>query len=142
MEFEDAVEKLIDGSALLFTGAGFSDGAINLRDKPFLKSHELAKYLADSSGIKSTTLSLEDAAEAFIESLVDTHHDICELKYGNLGPLAKSLYGRVQDNKSSRLGKHALKELIVQAIIAEFLEFSELKQRVQEDIAEMLPIPQ
>lgn len=67
MEFDDAIENLLDGNAMLFAGAGFSDGAINIRDKPFLKSYELAKYLADKSGITGTVPSLDDTADAFIE---------------------------------------------------------------------------
>lgn len=67
MEFDDAIEKLLDGHAMLFAGAGFSDGAINIRGKPFRKGNELTKYLADKSGITGTLPSLDDAAEAFIE---------------------------------------------------------------------------
>ena len=77
--------------------------------------------------------------ETPIKSLVDTHYDICNLNYGNLGFIAKTIYDRVQNDKSKRLAKNELRELIVQAIIAEILEFSKLKPRVRSDIEELLP---
>lgn len=82
---------------------------------------------------------IQSPGETPVDSLIDTHHDICELNYGNLGPLAMTIYDRVQSNNSTRLVKHELKELIVQAIIAELLEFSKLRRKVKEDIAELLP---
>jgi len=36
MELEEAIEKSLDGEALLFVGAGFASGAINLRGEKFL----------------------------------------------------------------------------------------------------------
>jgi len=56
-----------------------------------------------------------------------------------LGFIAKTIYDRVQNDKSKRLAKNELRELIVQAIIAEILEFSKLKPRVRSDIEELLP---
>jgi hypothetical protein len=67
MEFEDALAKLLDGTAIMFAGAGCSDRAINLRGRPFLKGSELAKHFAERAGITDTILSLDDAAEAFVE---------------------------------------------------------------------------
>jgi hypothetical protein len=68
MEFDEAIEKLLDGTAIMFAGAGCSDGATNIRDKPFLKGNELAKHLAIKAGINDNTPSLDDAAEAFTEA--------------------------------------------------------------------------
>jgi len=67
MKFEDALGKLLDGTALMFAGAGCSDGAINLRGRPFLKGSELAKHFAERAGVTGTIPSLDDAAEAFAE---------------------------------------------------------------------------
>lgn len=72
MEFEDALGKLLDGTAIMFAGAGCSDGAINLRDKPFLKGSELAKHFAEKAGITDIVPSLDDAAEAFAEKHGDS----------------------------------------------------------------------
>ncbi len=64
MQLEEAVEKLLDGNAIMFAGAGCSVGATNLSDRPFLRSGELAKYLAEKAGMMGVP-SLEIAAEAF-----------------------------------------------------------------------------
>jgi len=66
MEVEEAVQKLLDGDAMLFAGAGCSVGALNLRNKPFFKGRELTKHLANMAGVTHTA-PLEDAAEAFFE---------------------------------------------------------------------------
>jgi len=72
MEFEDALGKLLDGIAIMFAGAGCSDGAINLRNKPFLKGRELAKHFAEKAGITDIDPFLDDAAEAFAEKYGDS----------------------------------------------------------------------
>jgi hypothetical protein len=67
VEFQDALAKLLDGTAVMFAGAGCSDEAINLRGRPFLRGPGLAKHFAERAGIADTILSLDDAAEAFVE---------------------------------------------------------------------------
>ena len=65
MLLEEAIEKLLDGDAVMFAGAGCSEGAINLSGRPFPKSGDFAKYLAERAGMTSVP-SLEIAAEAFV----------------------------------------------------------------------------
>jgi hypothetical protein len=59
---------VLAGRALLFTGAGFSLGATNLRGTPFKTGRELAKHLAGLTGLPETT-ELDDAAEWFASEL-------------------------------------------------------------------------
>lgn len=64
MELDRAFEHALNGQAILFTGAGFSCGALNLKGEPFKTGGQLADYL----GVKATStpgLSLDDAAEEF-----------------------------------------------------------------------------
>jgi hypothetical protein len=64
LTFEDALQFVLAGRAVLFTGAGFSRGAKNLRNTPFKSGLGLAAHLAPLVGLPSTT-ALEDAAEWF-----------------------------------------------------------------------------
>lgn len=64
MELQEALEFVLSGRAILFTGAGFSRGAINLRSTPFKAGAAFAAHLAKLSGLPDNT-SLEDAAEWF-----------------------------------------------------------------------------
>lgn len=64
MDLEEALEFVTAGRALLFTGAGFSLGAVNLRGTPFKASRALAKHLANLTGLPENT-ELEDVAEWF-----------------------------------------------------------------------------
>ena len=59
---------MVAGRALLFTGAGFSVGAVNLRGTPFKTGRGLAGHLANLAGLPITT-ELEDAAEWFVGKL-------------------------------------------------------------------------
>jgi hypothetical protein len=59
---------VLAGRALLFTGAGFSRGAINLRGTQFKTGRELAKHFANLTGLPEAT-ELEDAAEWFVNTL-------------------------------------------------------------------------
>lgn len=67
MEFEEAIERALEGDAILFVGAGFSAGAINVKGERFLKASELASVFAARTGLPSNT-SLEDAAEVYEET--------------------------------------------------------------------------
>lgn len=64
MDLQEAFEFVLAGRALLFTGAGFSLGAVNLRGVPFKTGGALARHLAEQAGLPATT-ELEDAAEWF-----------------------------------------------------------------------------
>ncbi len=66
MDLDRALEYVIDGHAVLFTGAGFAEGALNLRRSRFKKGRELAQHLAISSKLPDDT-TLEDAAEEFAQ---------------------------------------------------------------------------
>ncbi len=70
MDIEQAVDHALDGDALLFTGAGFSVGALNLKDEPFKRSLEFARALAQACGVKDD-VPLEVAAEDFREKFGD-----------------------------------------------------------------------
>jgi hypothetical protein len=65
MNLDDAIQHAWNGRAILFTGAGFSRGATNLRGGSFKTSRQLAKYLATKAGLPPST-DLEDAAEEFV----------------------------------------------------------------------------
>ena len=65
MELEDAIELAIDGHAVLFVGAGYSQGATNSLGQPFKSARELADYLALKTGLPKGT-PLDDAAEEFV----------------------------------------------------------------------------
>src|SRR2546427_5569777 len=64
MELEEGIERALDGDAVLFVGAGFSKGAINLKSERFLTGSELAALFAARSGLPGGS-SLEDSAEAY-----------------------------------------------------------------------------
>jgi hypothetical protein len=66
MDFETALERAMDGDALLFLGAGFSLGAVNGRGETFKPASSFAERL--SAGHAVTTPDLQDASEAFLES--------------------------------------------------------------------------
>lgn len=67
MDFQEAIQHAWSGRAVLFTGAGFSRGAINLRGEPFKNGSQLAEHFAKKAGL-SGPVGLEDAAEEFIST--------------------------------------------------------------------------
>jgi hypothetical protein len=64
LDLQEALEFIVAGRALLFTGAGFSRGAVNLRNTPFKAGGAFAAHLAQLSGLPENT-PLDDAAEWF-----------------------------------------------------------------------------
>jgi len=68
MNFEQAIGRALDGQAVLFLGAGFSRGALNVRDVQFKTAEQLAGHFAERIAL-SSGFTLEDAAEAFGEKL-------------------------------------------------------------------------
>ncbi len=66
MDIDRAIEHALDGRALLFAGAGFSRGAVNLRSRPFKTGHQFANYLAAQAGLEVGT-PLDDASEEFVQ---------------------------------------------------------------------------
>src|SRR5436305_42817 len=70
MELKEGVENALNGDSVLFIGAGFSTGAVNIKGERILRASELASLLTARSGLPSE-LSLEDAAEAFTDRYGD-----------------------------------------------------------------------
>ena len=66
MDLSTGIKKILDGEAILFVGAGFSQGAVNMRNKPLKMGSELAEHFASLVGLSSAT-GLEDATEAYSE---------------------------------------------------------------------------
>lgn len=68
MNFQQALEYALNGEALLFTGAGFSMGAVNGRGEPLKSGASFAKHLAAKLETPpNSDLPLEDVAEAFVD---------------------------------------------------------------------------
>jgi hypothetical protein len=67
MELEQAFEHVLYGHGLLFLGAGFSCGAINVRNCPLKTGDEFARHLSTMIDLPPNT-RLEDAAEEFADS--------------------------------------------------------------------------
>lgn len=70
MDFDRAIEYALDGEAVLFTGAGFSLGATNLRGTAVKTGPALATHLSELCQIPSDS-PLEDAAEEFADRYGD-----------------------------------------------------------------------
>lgn len=70
MELVQAIKHILDGDAFLFTGAGFSIGAIAINGKPLLGSHDLAKSICKLVDIPEDeeTDMLSDAAQDYLDS--------------------------------------------------------------------------
>jgi len=67
MNLEDALELALDGKGVLFVGAGFSVGAMNLRNRSMQTAWGLSKLLAQACSLPGESVPLEDASEAYIE---------------------------------------------------------------------------
>ena len=75
MTLEQALDYVWNGRAVLFLGAGFSSGALNVNAKGFLTGARFATYLATKAGLPED-LALEEIAEAYVhafgeDSLID-----------------------------------------------------------------------
>ena len=66
MDLKEALEFVLAGRAVLFTGAGFSIGALNLRGTPFKTGTAFANHLSRLAGLPDGT-QLDEAAEWFAE---------------------------------------------------------------------------
>jgi hypothetical protein len=66
MELVKAIQKALDGQAVLFTGAGFSTGAMNIDGTKFKSGRQLAKILSAASGVDEIA-DLDEAADIYIE---------------------------------------------------------------------------
>src|SRR6056297_366723 len=88
MELSAGIQRILDGEAILFVGAGFSLGATNLRNRFLLSGQAIADHFSVLSGL-SKGMRLEDAADAYIEmfdvdSLINeiqeefTAQDVCD----------------------------------------------------------------
>ncbi len=77
MTIENAIEKLLTGNCLLFTGSGFSFGAKNIQDKPLLLGAGLTDLLYKKCGIHEHDNDLKGASELFLDEFGT--HDLIEL---------------------------------------------------------------
>ncbi|HEY6267883.1 MAG TPA: SIR2 family protein [Candidatus Acidoferrum sp.] len=66
MDLDRAMEYTLDGKALLFTGAGFSRGAVNLRNQQFKTGGQLAAHISKIVGLEAGT-PLDDATDEFLD---------------------------------------------------------------------------
>lgn len=69
-----------------------------------------------------------------VESLENTHWDITDLLYGNLGNIAEYIHNRVRNGEIKRRTKHELRGIIINAIDSHRLELTTLKRKVREEI--------
>lgn len=79
MMLNEAIEMALCGQAILFTGAGFSIGAENLRHTSFKTGKQLANHLSKSAGFDED-IALDIAAEEYInvhgkDKLIDELHN-------------------------------------------------------------------
>jgi hypothetical protein len=72
MDIVMAIQKALSGQALLFVGAGFSFGAINVGGAKFKTGRQLAKFLSKSCHIQETA-DLDEAADIYVEAHDRTH---------------------------------------------------------------------
>lgn len=68
MDLNHAIERALDGHAILFLGSGFPFGATNVANTKFKRGTELATALSKAAGLPADA-TLDDAAEAYLEML-------------------------------------------------------------------------
>ena len=66
MELDQALEHALDGNAVLFTGAGCSQGAVNLQGAPLKTGSQLATHFSQLVDLPHET-ELDEAAEEYAE---------------------------------------------------------------------------
>ncbi len=121
MTFDDALQFVLAGRAVLFTGAGFSRGAVNLRNASFKTGPALAAHFAALVGLPGNT-TLEDAAEWFqrkmgkdrlIEELQQefTVKNVTQHQIGALRQPWKRVYTTNYDNVAETAAAKAPKRL-------------------------------
>ncbi len=66
MKFKEALEHALNGNAIMFAGAGYSSGAINLKNRKFKRGKELAEYFSKACNLPNDTF-LDDATDSYIE---------------------------------------------------------------------------
>ncbi|MCC5912167.1 MAG: SIR2 family protein [Clostridiaceae bacterium] len=67
MDLKKAIKHALDGSAILFLGAGFSKGALNSQKENFLLASDLCDLLNTSMNIHVKHHDLGDVSERFVE---------------------------------------------------------------------------
>ena len=77
MTLRNAIEKILTGNCLLFTGSGFNYGAKNILDKDFFLGNGLAKHLYDKCGVEEHDNDLKSAAEIFLDEYAE--YELIEL---------------------------------------------------------------
>ena len=68
MEIDEAIRHILDGNAVLFTGAGFSAGAIRSDGSTFVSATPLAHKLLAQCGYDAETDDLGQASDIFMEN--------------------------------------------------------------------------
>lgn len=68
MELKEAIEKILTGNSILFTGSGFSNGAQNLLNSSPKTTKALTAYLYHECGIEENDNNLKSASDFYIET--------------------------------------------------------------------------
>jgi len=77
MDIQDAIRHVLNGQAILFTGAGFSHGAKNIEDDWIPSGKTFAADLLTQIGRSKTDVPLEKASGAYLRR--NTKRDLVEL---------------------------------------------------------------
>ncbi|WP_343632467.1 SIR2 family protein [Fluviicola sp.] len=77
MSLNNAIEKILTGNCLLFTGSGFGYGAKNIQDKEFLLGSGLSNLLYQECGITEHDNDLKSASELFLDDRGE--HELIEI---------------------------------------------------------------
>ena len=119
MELDDAIGLALDGHALLFTGAGFSLGAINRLGQPMKLAEHLSIHLSSKVNLPLDT-PLEDTSEEFLSQfgeqalvrllkdeftaseITDTHRRIASLPWRGI---YTTNYDNVLEKASDSVGR-------------------------------------
>ncbi|WP_319477089.1 SIR2 family protein [Marispirochaeta aestuarii] len=77
MDIDTSIYHVLNGDAVLFTGSGFSYGAINQNNEKFKTGNNLAKKLYDEVSLPFENEPLEEAVEEYLEKY--TKNDLIKL---------------------------------------------------------------
>lgn len=66
MNIEEAIDRIFENNAVLFTGSGFSFGATNQNGNPFVSASSLTKLLCHECGFDEEGVNLDEASEDYI----------------------------------------------------------------------------
>ena len=72
MKIDEAVDKILGGNCILFTGAGFSRNAINIKDEALKAASQLTKYLYEKCNIGESDDDLAAASDIYLDTFGET----------------------------------------------------------------------